>query len=103
LAFNNLITDRISQLAGFSIFILISRQKETYKQRMRTDNVSDVSGAEKVTSPRRRTSLMPPARPVSAIGTYFLDMPRTLNDLASPYLRHSRAIGMITWIITQKD
>jgi hypothetical protein len=26
LAFKNLITDRISQLAGFSIFILISRQ-----------------------------------------------------------------------------
>jgi hypothetical protein len=28
LAFKNLITDRISQLAGFSIFILISRQND---------------------------------------------------------------------------
>jgi hypothetical protein len=47
----------------------------TYKQRMRTDNVSDVIFSAPETSPRRRIPLTPPARPVCAIGTYFLDFP----------------------------
>jgi len=42
---------------------------------MRTDNVSDVTFSAPETSPRRRTPLTPPAQPVCAIGTYFLDTP----------------------------
>jgi len=48
---------------------------------MRTDNVSDVTFSAPETSPRRRTPLTPPARPVCAIGTYFLDMPRIFKEL----------------------
>jgi hypothetical protein len=51
----------------------------TYKQRMRTNNVSDVTFSVPETSPRRRTPLTLPARPVCAIGTYFLDMPRMIS------------------------
>jgi hypothetical protein len=46
---------------------------QTYKQRMRTDNVSDVTFSAPETSPRRHTTLTPPVRLVCAIGTYFLD------------------------------
>jgi hypothetical protein len=43
--------------------------------------VSDVNFSAPETSPRRRGVLTPPARPVCAIGNYFLDMPRILNAL----------------------
>jgi hypothetical protein len=43
---------------------------------MKTDNVSDVTFYAPEKSPRRRNPLTPPARPVCAIGTYFLDTPR---------------------------
>jgi hypothetical protein len=43
---------------------------------MITDNVSHVTFSAPETSPRRRTPLTPTARPVCAIGTYFLDRSR---------------------------
>jgi hypothetical protein len=41
----------------------------TYKQRLRTDNVSDLTSSVPESSSRRRTPLQPPAQPVYAIGT----------------------------------
>jgi hypothetical protein len=68
-----LITDGI-----FDFHTHFKTKWRTYKQRMRTDNVSDVTFSTPEASPRRCTLLMPPVRPVCAIGTYFLDMPHTL-------------------------
>jgi hypothetical protein len=74
----NLITDP-QNWRDFEFHTHFKTKWRTYKQRMRTENLSDVTFSAPETSPRRRTPLTPPARPVRAIGTYFLDMPRTFN------------------------
>jgi hypothetical protein len=52
--------------------LLFSRILFTWSSR---SAVTDVTFLAPETSPRKRTPLTPPARPVRAIGTYFLDKP----------------------------